>query len=400
LLWRTSSASFVGASSLSAVLLSLLAVQTQKTETPFQPAPPALLLATPDAVGMDAAKLAEAVKLHRDAVERDDIRGAVLYVARRGRVVLHEAVGWRNQADKSPMTMETLFRMASNIKPLTAACILVLKDEGKLKLTDTAAKFLPAFDNEKSRALTIAQLLSHTSGLRIETVFYPFVDGEARTLQVAVAKFGKEGPAAPPGAFSYSNAGYNTLGAIIEVVSGSPLEAFMKSRLYDPLGMIDTLNHADPAKLERMATVYYGREAPGRGRGKVEFLKGFTPGDPPEIPFIRASGGLVTTASDYARFLEMYRLGGVYGGRRILTEATVRAAITAHTLPGQVNGQGQHYGYGWFIGAAGSYSHSGSDGTMAWVDPAREIIGMILTQSPGGNNPSAQFRRLVAEASK
>ena len=96
MLWRTSSASFVGASSLSAVLLSLLAVQTQKTETPFQPAPPALLLATPDAVGMDAAKLAEAVKLHRDAVERDDIRGAVLYVARRGRVVLHEAVGWRH----------------------------------------------------------------------------------------------------------------------------------------------------------------------------------------------------------------------------------------------------------------------------------------------------------------
>jgi CubicO group peptidase (beta-lactamase class C family) len=288
--------------------------------------------------------------------------------------------------------------MASNIKPLTAACILLLMDDGRLRLTDTVAKFLPSFNNEKSRGITIAQLLSHTSGLRIETVYYPFADGEARTLQVAVAKFGQIGPAAPPGTFSYSNAGYNTLGAIIEIVSGQPLEAFMKSRLYDPLGMTDTLNHADTTKLDRMASVYYGRTVGGLGRGKIEFLRGFTPGDPPDIPFIRASGGLITTASDYARFLEMYRLGGVYGATRILKESTVKAATTRQTPWVQVNGQNQSYGYGWFVEASGSFGHTGSDGTMAWVDPAREIIGMILTQSAGGNNPHAQFKRLLAEA--
>jgi CubicO group peptidase (beta-lactamase class C family) len=203
-----------------------------------------------------------------------------------------------------------------------------------------------------------------------------------------------------PGAYSYSNAGYNTLGAIIEVVSGLPLEAFMKSRLYDPLGMTDTLNHADPDKLERMATVYYGRHVGGKGSGKVEFMRGFTPGDPPDFSFVRASGGLITTASDYARFLEMYRLGGVYGGRRILKEKTVQAAIAGPGSSGGVNGPSQSYGFGWMVSATGNYSHGGSDGTMAWIDPAREIIGMILTQSPGGNNPTAEFRRLVAEAVK
>jgi CubicO group peptidase (beta-lactamase class C family) len=90
----------------------------------------------------------------------------------------------------------------------------------------------------------------------------------------------------------------------------------------------------------------------------------------------------------------MYRLGGVYDGRRILQEATVKAAITGQTA----SGQSQFYGYGWFVDASGVYSHAGSDGTMAWVDPAREMIGLILTQSPGGINPHAQFRRLLAEA--
>ena len=336
--------------------------------------------------------LREAVDLYKRAVEHDHVRGAVLYVARRGEVLLHEAIGLRHHGYRLPMQKDTLFRMASNTKPVVATAIMMLADDGKLTVEDPAAKFLPSFDNDKSRGITIAQLLSHTSGFRIEPIFYPFKAGEEISLQSAVAKFGAEGPKEAPGEYSYSNAGYNTLGAIIEVVSGMPLEQFLESRIYDPLGMTDTLNHEDAAKLDRMATVYRGRRSQD---GKtVRFTQGFTPGDGPDFPVIRASGGMISTAVDYAKFLDMFRQGGMANGRRLLKEETVKAMIT----PRVKTSDAASYGYGWMIGADGSFSHTGSDGTMAWVDPARDVIGMVLTQSPGGINPRNEFRRRVEAA--
>lgn len=358
----------------------------------LQAPPPPLPSAAPASVGVDAARLQEAVNLYRQAVERDDIRGAVLYVARRGQVVLHEAVGWRHHAYRLPMERNTLFRMASNTKPVVATAILTLMEDGKIALTDTAAKHLKSFDNDKSRGITIEQLLTHSSGLRVRPILYPFDEGEERTLQAAVAKFGAEGPGAAPGQYSYNNAGYNTLGAIIEATTGQPLETYLKSRIYDPLAMSDSLNHEDPAKLPRMATVYRGRG--GRGGGPVTFTQGFTPGDPPDYPIIRASGGLISTAVDYAKFVEMFRLGGAYAGVRILKDSTVAAAIQ----PRVKSGAATAYGYGWMIRDDGTFHHTGSDGTMAWIDPKRELIGMVLTQSPGGNNPTADFRKLIESA--
>jgi CubicO group peptidase (beta-lactamase class C family) len=142
-----------------------------------------------------------------------------------------------------------------------------------------------------------------------------------------------------------------------------------------------------------MGTIYRGRRG---GDGKVTFTQGFTPGDVPDYPVIRASGGMISTASDYARFLEMIRLGGTYGGRRLLDAATVRSAIQPRV---KINDQ-SGYGYGWMVRSDGTYSHAGSDGTMAWIDPAREIIGMVFTQSPGGNNPVAAFRKLIEDAAR
>jgi CubicO group peptidase (beta-lactamase class C family) len=349
--------------------------------------------ATPASVGMDAATLAKGVDLYREAVARDDIRGAVLYVARRGKVVLHEAVGFRHHGYRLPMEKDTLFRMASNTKPVIAAAVLLLVEEGKLSLSDRAGKYLTSFDNDKSRAITIEQLLTHSSGLRIGPIALPFKEGEEQTLQNAVSKFGAIGPEAAPGAYSYNNAGYNTLGALIELCSGQPLEAFLKSRFYVPLGMIDSLNHEDPAKLHRMATVYRGQRGAG---GTVTFTQGFTPDDAPDFSFIRASGGMISTASDYARFLEMYRLGGLLEGRRVLRVESARAAVQ----PRVKMNDSSSYGYGWMVRSDGTYSHTGSDGTMAWVDPGRELFGMVLTQSPGGNNPTAQFRLLVEQSVK
>lgn len=338
------------------------------------------------------AALREAVDLYRTAVDTGHIRGAVLYVAKGGDVVLHEAVGFRHHGYRLPMEKDTLFRMASNTKPVVATAVMMLQEDGRLLIDDPASKYLPSFANDKSRNITIAQLLSHSSGLRIEPIFYPFNAGEDVTLQAAVAKFGAEGPKAAPGEYSYNNAGYNTLGAIIEVVSGMPLEGFLKSRIYDPLGMSDTLNHEDPAKLHRMATVYRGRRSQD-GR-TVTFTQGFTPGDAPDFPVIRASGGMISTAADYAKFLEMFRQRGMFNGKRLLKAETVQAMITPRVrMPA-----GGSYGFGWMIAADGSYSHTGSDGTMAWIDPARDLIGMVLTQSPGGINPAREFRERVEAA--
>ena len=340
--------------------------------------------------GARVEALREAVDLFRKAVSADQLRGAVLYAARNGEVLLHEAVGLRNVTSREPMEKDTLFRMASNTKPVVATAIMMLQEEGRLSIDDPVAKHLPSFANEKSRGITIAQLLSHSSGLRIEPIFYPFKDGEERSLQAAVAKFGAEGPKEAPGAYSYNNAGYNTLGAIIEVLSGMPLERFLITRIYEPLGMVDTLNHEDAAKLSRMATVYRGR----RDGDKVVFTQGFTPGDKPDYPFVRASGGMISTAADYAKFLETFRNGGIYNGTRLLKEESVKAML----VPRAKISETSSYGLGWMLSPDGSYFHTGSDGTMAWVDPPRGIVGMVLTQSPGGVNPRNEFRQKIVDA--
>ena len=347
---------------------------------------------SPASVGMDAGLLDEAAQLYRDAVARDELKGAVLLVARRGVIVMQEAVGWRHEAYQLPMERDTIFRMASNTKPVVATAALILQEEGKLSLDDRVATHLDSFDNVRARDITIQQLLTHASGFRIGPIFYPFDEDETPTLLGAVTRFGVEGPEVEPGSsYSYNNAGYNTLGAVIEVASGMPLEDFLRTRIYEPLGMVDTLNHEDETKLSRMATVYRGRR---QQDGSVEFRQGFTPGDPPDFPVVRASGGMISTATDYARFLQMYLNGGRYADAQIISENSVAAGTKGYIASSETTS----YGLGWQIAANGAYSHGGSDGTMGWVDPSRELIGMVFTQSPGGRNPRVEFQQLVNRA--
>ena len=353
---------------------------------------------SPASAGIDPAALDRGVDLFRQAIDRDELRGAVLLVARRGTIVLHEALGWRHRGYRLPMERNTIFRMASNTKPVVASAVLILEQDGTLAVADKVSKHLPAFDTYRTRDITLFHLLTHSSGFRIAPIFYPFDEemkkGETPTLQDAVAKFAKEGPAVAPGTtYSYSNPGYNTLGAIVERASGMPLEPFLKARIYDPLGMTDTLNHEDPVKLHRMATVYRGRKG---ADGRIEFTQGFTPDDAPDYPIVRASGGLISTAMDYAKFLQMYLNKGVYGDARILTEASIAKATTPHVKIDETS----HYGLGWSVAPGGVFSHGGSDGTYAWVDPSRDLFGLVFTQSPGGINPREEFQKIVTGACK
>jgi len=219
---------------------------------------------------------------------------------------------------------------------------------------------------------------------------------DAPSLRLEVDRFGETGAAEEPGTtYSYSNAGYNTLGALVEERSGKPLEIFLKERIYQPLGMIDSYHHEVSEKLDgklnRMSVVYYKR--------KGKWIEGWKPGSLPQYPFVRASGGMITTAVDYAVFCQMFLNGGIYNGKRILKEETVKLMTAPHTksiyTPEQASELKSFYGYGWNVSKEGCFSHSGSDGTYAWIDPANELIVLVFTQSPNVKDLRRRFFKLV-----
>lgn len=351
--------------------------------------------AEPKDAGMSESVLRAGVGLYQEAVARDDLKGAVLLVARNGKVVLHEAVGMRHQEERRPMEKDTLFRMASNTKPVIATAILMLVEEEKLGLDDFVRKHIASWDNYRSGTVRIRHLLTHTSGLRIPTLFLDPLLGRSEVcpdgpcLVAEAARFGEVGPEEVPGtSYSYSNPGFNTLGALIEIASGEPLETFLRERIYEPLGMKDSYNYEGSAPAARMGRVYRKEE----GKWNI----GWTPGDGPDWPFPRASGGMISTAWDYAKFCQMYLNGGVYGEARLLSEESVRRATSPQSVSDYTGELLEaSYGFGWSVGADGVFSHGGSDGTEAWVDPSRGLVVLVFTQSPGGNLLHEQFRKLV-----
>jgi CubicO group peptidase (beta-lactamase class C family) len=312
-------------------------------------------------------------------------------------------VGSRNKAKGLPMEKNTMFRMASNTKATIATSISILVEEGKLDYDAPVRRYIPSFDNYRAGFIQVRHLLNHTSGFRINTLFLqPYLKPSAQhpdapTLQLEVARFGEVGAEVPGTSYSYSNPGYNTLGALVEIASGQSLESFLDQRIYTPLGMEDSYNHELPQKLDgkidRMGAVYYRRDASG------QWVAGWEPGDEPQVPFVRASGGMISTAWDYAKFCQMFLNGGVYGGARILKESTVERMTSDTYLAG-----GEHepergvrvgYGFGWAVAPDGTFSHTGSDGTAAWADPNENLIVLVFTQTPAGANPRNKFFELV-----
>ncbi len=186
---------------------------------------------------MDQTILDAAMHMYETAVGKDQIRNVVLLVARRGKVVLHEAIGWKDKEQGIALKKDAMFRMASNTKPVVATGISILVEEGNLDYDDLVRKHIKAFDNYRAGTITIHHLLTHTSGFRIEPIFFsPLIEKspehpEAPSLQLEVARFGEVGATVPVGTtYQYSNPGYNTLGALVEVASDRPLEVFLKER--------------------------------------------------------------------------------------------------------------------------------------------------------------------------
>lgn len=292
-----------------------------------------------------------------------------------------------------------MFRMASNTKPVIATAIAQLVEQDQLAYDHLVREFIPEWDNYRAGFISVSHLLSHSSGLRISSLFLqPLMEPSrdhpgAPTLQLEAARFGTVGAAVTPGeTYSYNNPGYNTLGALVEIASDQLLEDQLRARIYAPLGMADSYNHRAghelDGKLDRMGSVYYRRGASG------EWEPGGTPGGPVAYPFARASGGMVSTAWDYAIFCQMFLNGGIYDGVRILEPESVKRMTSPKIHISGEGDEASYYAYGWRV-TDGAYGHGGSDGTNAWVDPERGIIGLVFTQTPRGPNPLGRFRELV-----
>jgi CubicO group peptidase (beta-lactamase class C family) len=317
--------------------------------------------------------------------------GAVLLAADRDRILSVEAVGYADLTKKTPMRADSMHWIASQTKPITGTLAMLLIEEGKISLDDPISKYLPEFKTmwvatEKdeqhmllrppSRPITVRDVLCHTSGLPfMSAVEHPSLDG--LTLAQASRSYSMMPLQSEPGAkYSYSNAGINIAGRIIEIVTGMSYEQFLDRRLFGPLGMDDTTFWPNEAMLPRVAKAY---TIPEDTKKLAEIQIGqlrYPLNDPTRQPM--PAGGLFSTPADCARFCQMILRGGEWGGRRYLTEQSVANLVARHT-PTTVN---EDYGLGWSRGGGG-YGHGGAFNTVMWIDPHLDLINVFLIQHAG-----------------
>ena len=350
-------------------------------------------------------------------VDDHQIAGAVTLVGSRDRVLSLEAVGRRDLEANEPMRPDSLFRIASMTKPITAIGVMMLVDDDKLSIADPVEKHLPEFRGqmmvtERSgesitvrkppRPITVRDLLTHTSGMPggPPPGLAELYRRRDRTLAEGVLAFSQRPLDFEPGRrWAYSNTGIDTLGRLIEVASEQPYETFLRRRLFDPLGMVDTIFYPAPDQLARAATTY------DRKDGALHPAAGSLIGPPAGAKYPIPAGGLYSTAHDLARLYQMMLRRGTIGDRRILSEASVRAMTRLQTgdlTTGFTDGMG--YGLGWAVVRSpggvterlspGSFGHGGAFGTQGWIDPERDRFVVLLIQRAGlPNSDASEMRR-------
>jgi CubicO group peptidase (beta-lactamase class C family) len=349
--------------------------------------------------------------LMQQYVNSNRISGAVTLVGRHGKVVHLAAVGKANLEEDGPMTVDSMFRIMSMTKPITATAVMILADEGRLSLDDPVAKYIPSFAGGKlkngrpANEMKIRHLLTHTSGLGGDQDCPVSLEVTAEMLAVRPLDF-------QPGTRWQYGPSFNVLGRIIEVASGQSYDDFLTDRIFRPLEMKDTTFFPKESQLARVPVVY----GPGdRAAGEPPLvpsgrLRAANLGDPVPSP----SGGLFSTAHDVFRFYQAILDGGEWNGRRILSADAVKAMISPQTGNLRTNwGRVNSWGYGWCIinqprGASnwlspGTYGHGGLYGTQVWVDPTRQAIFLLHIQSVGFEDSDSstvrrEFQRLAARS--
>jgi CubicO group peptidase (beta-lactamase class C family) len=395
----------------------------------------------PAKVGLSPEKLQRVDERFQKAVKDKDIAGAVVLIARKGKIAHFRGIGMADIEGNKPMEKATICRIASMTKPITSVAVMMLVDEGKLALDDPVCKLIPEFKNQKvlvpgksekdddfslvaaERDVTIKDLLTHTSGL-----IYPFgAVPKQLTALYAKAKINYGiGPASgdrladnikrlgelplahQPGAkFTYSLS-TDVLGRVIEVASGKDLDEFFRERIFKPLGMNDTSFDFPKAKADRAAVHYKAdREKRLVAVGKDDFTVAGS------ATYFSGGAGLFSTASDYGRFLQMLLNGGELDGVRLLKAETVKQMTTNQIgkKPMFTPAHGDGFGYGFGVvttpeaqakthTSIGSYSWAGAFYTFFWVDPSKDLLGVMMTQvNPGPHLTLWQdFPKLTYEA--
>ena len=362
----------------------------------------------PAAAGMDPGRLARIPARMKDFVDAGKAAGFVTVVARHGRLAAFDAVGFQELESKTPMKKDTMFRIASLTKPITCAGIMLLADEGRLNVMDPVERFLPEFKGQKvvgcgtgagydcasvtpRRPVNILDLMTHTSGL---PGALPAGRTAPTTLAERVTPAGKVTLLFEPGtAWNYSNVGYATLGRIIEVVSGKPYDKFLEERLFGPLGMKDTAFFPSDDRKPRIAAVYTDDSGTLKRATSVENPTG------PRIP--APEGGLFSTAADLLRFNQMILNKGKLDGKRVLSIPAAEmmgTSMTGDVKSGFAPFAGHGLGYEVIRDARGTFRYNsvgsivkgGAYRTYEFIDPARDLVGVILFQRTNGGGDMAE----------
>ena len=415
---------FIVKSAVTYVFILLLLVSASVAETPRAKA---------DDVGISSQRLQRIHELMQRHIDAGNFSGAVTLVARNGRIAHLEAQGLMDIETKKPMATDAMFRIMSMTKPIVGVAVLMLVEDGKVRLNDPVSKFIPEFKDLKvgvlqgtqpppppagqrgapprfytmpaEREITIKDLLTHTSGL----VSGPISNSE----NAKVALKGKESNAdyiprlsqvplefQPGTRWAYSaQAGFDTLVLVVERVSGLKFDQFVKQRMFDPLGMKDTFFYPPESFKSRVVTRYNKTDKGLVKQDDPNFMNGV---------FFSGGGGIFTTAEDYLQFGQMLLNGGQLSGKRVLSPRTVelmRSAFIPDTLQGRP--RGESFGLsvrvvtdpvqrGTLL-STGSFGWSGAYGTHFWVDPKEKLVAVLMTQT-ANNEARADFETAVMQA--
>ena len=371
-----------------------------------------LPLAAPQDLGLSTARLARLGRVLADEVARGRLPGAVALIARRGKLGYFECFGERDAASGAPMAKDSIFRIYSMTKPVVSVAAMMLWEQGRFLLDDPIGKYLPELGDVKvavlrdgtiehvpaARKITIQDLFRHTSGLTYEfrgsgPIHKMYMEAKiyrrTQTSAEQVTTLGQMPLINQPGArWEYSRS-TDVLGRLIEVLSGESLGSYLHNQIFAPLGMVDTAFHVPPPKHSRLAEAF--AKDPDSG-GIVQLLE---VRDAPK--FESGGGGLVSTASDYAQFLQMMLNRGTLNDTRFLSRKTVELMTADHlgpitgapdlVVPGYGFGLGfavrLHAGIATMPGSIGQYFWGGLAGTTFWVDPAENLFAILLIQAPG-----------------
>ncbi len=392
---------------------------------------------TPEEVGFSTTRLKRLSDRLNEGVKAGELPGAVVLIARNGKIVMFDAFGYRDREAKAPMKTDTIFRIASMTKPIVAVAAMILMEEGKLSLADPVSKYIPAFADTKVavkkenadgtieiatepqfRPMTVHDLLRHTSGLTYGAIGTNRVKQAYMDMRVMVPdqtnaemvdKLAKLPLLYQPGTHWEYSMSMDVLGRVIEVASGMTLDKFIEERITKPLKMGDTAFEASPDKKDRGARPQ--KEGP---KNEMPVIPDVTL----KTTWKSGGGGMVSTAADYARFLQMFAGGGQLDGVRIISRKTIDLMTANHLPPDIIMGEdmyrfealepsarmGQGFGLGFAVrteqgrnplpGSPNDYYWGGAYGTYFWHDPRERMYVVFMMQS---QTARLQYRYLMRD---